>query len=496
MPQIQPESTAKPPDYGLTLAFIEGISLAALPDNRLELSRAGRSLATLTGITPGLLAAFEALRRGNLSEAALSNRVLQQDGPPALIRFYYYLLKFNRLGLLEYSLAFQGAALTRFVPGFKLLLLEPGPDLAPLDRVELSRFAYCRKEDGYLVLESPRSATRFLVLDGRFSSLITALAQPLNPAAASSQVPRLAEEVVHILLKLLLKAEMLTLVGEDGRNQEDRNEVLRQWEFHDLLFHASARLSPQARPGGATLRFLGEIPPPAAIFQPARALETFALYKPEPDQLTAKDRPFTDVLEKRRSVRAYGATPVSRRQLGEFLYRTARVLDVMDTTLWDQAGQAQIQVSKRLYPGGGALYELELYLAVNQGLDLKPGLYHYDPLGHRLNLVREQDKLINGLLKDAEQAAALRVPPQVLIIIAAQFQRVAWKYQSMAYSLILKDAGVLLQTMYLVATAMSLAPCALGNGNSRLFAQAAGTDYYVQSSVGEFLLGSLPPGEE
>jgi SagB-type dehydrogenase family enzyme len=62
----------------------------------------------------------------------------------------------------------------------------------------------------------------------------------------------------------------------------------------------------------------------------------------------------------------------------------------------------------------------------------------------------------------------------------------------MAYALILKHVGVLYQTMYLAATAMSLAPCGIGCGDSDLFARAAGTDYYAETSVGEFLLGSKP----
>jgi hypothetical protein len=43
--------------------------------------------------------------------------------------------------------------------------------------------------------------------------------------------------------------------------------------------------------------------------------------------------------------------------------------------------------------------------------------------------------------------------------------------------------------------AMGLAPCALGGGDSDLFARAAGTDYYAETSVGEFLLGSRPLAE-
>jgi hypothetical protein len=50
--------------------------------------------------------------------------------------------------------------------------------------------------------------------------------------------------------------------------------------------------------------------------------------------------------------------------------------------------------------------------------------------------------------------------------------------------------------MYLAATAMGLAPCAVGAGDSELFAQAAQTDYRVETSVGEFLLGSQRPGAE
>jgi hypothetical protein len=39
---------------------------------------------------------------------------------------------------------------------------------------------------------------------------------------------------------------------------------------------------------------------------------------------------------------------------------------------------------------------------------------------------------------------------------------------------------------------MGLAACALGGGDSDLFADAAGTDYLVESSVGELVLGSRP----
>ena len=53
--------------------------------------------------------------------------------------------------------------------------------------------------------------------------------------------------------------------------------------------------------------------------------------------------------------------------------------------------------------------------------------------------------------------------PQVLITIAARFGRVSWKYSSIAYALILKDAGVLTQMLYLAATELRLGDARLGS---------------------------------
>jgi SagB-type dehydrogenase family enzyme len=103
---------------------------------------------------------------------------------------------------------------------------------------------------------------------------------------------------------------------------------------------------------------------------------------------------------------------------------------------------------------------------------------------------------VEQLLADA--AASADIPAervQVVLLLSARFPRLAWKYSSIAYALILKHVGVVYQTMYLTATAMGLAPCALGDGDADLFARAAGTDYYAETSVGEFLLGTAPlPG--
>jgi SagB-type dehydrogenase family enzyme len=98
---------------------------------------------------------------------------------------------------------------------------------------------------------------------------------------------------------------------------------------------------------------------------------------------------------------------------------------------------------------------------------------------------------VQSLLRDAAESMSItQASVQVLVILAARFARVAWKYESIAYALTLKHVGVVFQTMYLVATAMGLGACAVGCGDADLFARAAGTDYCAETSVGEFILGS------
>jgi SagB-type dehydrogenase family enzyme len=235
---------------------------------------------------------------------------------------------------------------------------------------------------------------------------------------------------------------------------------------------------------------LGRLEPPPALKDAATG-EVFELCRPELDRLRREDPPFAQVQEARRSIREYGNPPISARQLGEFLYRVGRVRECLEREIATPHGTVPMEFALRPYPSAGALYELELNLAIQSCTDLIPGLYHYDALAHRLERISGMTPEVELLLRNASAATGVSVECiQVLAIISARFQRIAWKYASLAYDAILKHVGVLYQTMYLAATAMGLAPCGVGSGDSDLFCRAAATDYYTETSVGEFLLGS------
>src|SRR5262249_2038339 len=157
--------------------------------------------------------------------------------------------------------------------------------------------------------------------------------------------------------------------------------------------------------------------------------------------------------------------------LGEFLYRVARVRETRTLEVTTPGGEKfDMEFASRPYPGGGALYELEFYITVNHCKDLARGLYHYDPLHHRLERLAAPAPEVEGLLADAARSTGIpQQDLQVLITLAARFARMAWKYSAIAYATILKHVGVVYQTMYLVATAMRLAPCGVGGGDADCF---------------------------
>jgi len=442
------------------------------------LRRPGGTLAAPAG--PGLAEALRRLAGGPATEAELAACVRRAAGAAALPALFYHLRVWAAHGWLGYAVADEGRVLAtaRHVSPHLALATDPA---APQAALRLSRFALLRADGGRPWLESPRSPLRVCLEDPAAVAAVAQLASPATPEAVARHAG-VGGEAAAQLLGLLRGAALAVDAGGGEPSPEDTDPALAHWEFHDLLFHARSRMGRQAGGYGGTYRLEGRFPPLPAV-RPRPAGPAVPLPRPDLERLLRDDVPFTRVLEERRSVRDGGARVITLAQVGELLFRAARVRRVIPTP--------RGELSSRPYPGGGACHELELYLAVGACQGVEPGLYHYCPLEHRLTGVAGGDPAaVQGLLRDSAIVAHGSPPAQVLVVVAARFARVAWKYESMAYALVLKDAGVLIQTLYLVATAMGLAPCALGGGDPDLFARAAGTDYYAESSVAELRLGA------
>ena len=105
----------------------------------------------------------------------------------------------------------------------------------------------------------------------------------------------------------------------------------------------------------------------------------------------------------------------------------------------------------------GALYHIELYLAVADLPDLSAGLYHFGPADFALRRLRHGD--YRAVLVEASgQHPALQDAP-VIIIGTDTFWRNAWKYRTRAYRHSFWDAGTILANLLSAATARNLPAC-------------------------------------
>ena len=375
--------------------------------------------------------------------------------------------------------------------GEDLVVIEPqvpdywpqAPQLGNAEALVLSRFAYMRRRGNDMVLESPRAGALFRICDPQIATAIAVLSTPQQIKQLRRQEGFPGVELLALLLdcQILFKVDA---AGESGLRLSEGDQELALWDFHDLLFHARSTEGRHANPLGGVYPYVGVIPPPPAV-RPSWPAKTIDLRKFSAAHSEALS-PIAKALRKRRSTRSFDdQRPITLAELSQFLDGTARVLSRSNATLdLDDGGH-----TVRPYPSAGAAYELELYLAVNLCEGLARGFYHYDAGAHVLAPISVPANELEALLARAEYAMGAPAAPQILITIAARFGRVSWKYSSIAYALILKDVGVLTQTLYLMASDMGLGGCAIGIANIDLFAKMTGVEFHVEGPVGQFAIG-------
>ena len=124
---------------------------------------------------------------------------------------------------------------------------------------------------------------------------------------------------------------------------------------------------------------------------------------------------FAEVLQRRKSVRAFSTQPLSKADLA-FL-------------LWASTGIQRVEhgYEFRTAPSAGALYPIETYISANNVEGLENGIYHYNIRNHLLEEIK------TGNFGDALAHAALdqkmcAVAPAVFIWTAF-FGRSKWKYR-------------------------------------------------------------------
>ena len=308
----------------------------------------------------------------------------------------------------------------------------------------LSRFALIRRQEDNFLVESPCAYSRVIFQKPEIAQLLCSAQRPDK---------EVSQHDLHLL----------EFFCDSGLLVSSQEKEPQEWTHHELLFHSrsrSGRSHPRRRP------YSSDLPP---LVRPPISDDITEL----PCKAPSDSKPLSQLLQVRRSKRDSGEESLTIDSLSEFLSRSLEVLSSSD------------DVSRRPTPSAGALHELEVYLGVNNCPGLEKGLYRYNPFEHHLEKAASE---CGKLLSNAASGQGTETLPGVLVIIAARFARSSWKYGGYSYSLTLKNAGALMQTMSLVATDLGLGSCCSGRGDSDEFARLTGLKYEIEGSVAEFTL--------
>jgi len=190
--------------------------------------------------------------------------------------------------------------------------------------------------------------------------------------------------------------------------------------------------------------------------------------KPENDNLVQN-------IENRKSHRKYSDEPITLEELSFLLWATQGVKSVFER---DNKPYATF----RTVPSAGARHPFETYLLIHNITGLKPGLYRYVALEHKLlfeqEMINAKDRIIEATLGQIFTGKAA-----VVFIWSCLAYRGEWRYNIAAHKAMLLDAGHICQNLYLACEGIGAGTCAIAAYDQKKVDKIIGVDGKNEFSV-------------
>ncbi len=186
---------------------------------------------------------------------------------------------------------------------------------------------------------------------------------------------------------------------------------------------------------------------------------------------------FLNILEQRKSYRKFTERSLSLDELAYLLWYTQGIKKITDSYTF------------RTVPSGGIRHPFETYLMINYVDGIVPGIYHYLPEDHSLELLFEDEDRIEKM-KIAARNQKYVADCAVTFIWSCVPYRTEWRYHMSSYKTILLDAGHVCQNLYLACGAIGCGTVAIGNYDQKYLDEYLGLD-----GDDEFVIYMAPVGK-
>jgi SagB-type dehydrogenase family enzyme len=119
------------------------------------------------------------------------------------------------------------------------------------------------------------------------------------------------------------------------------------------------------------------------------------------------------------------------------------------------------------------------------------GIYHYDPQGHTLTLVNDEQADVVAVLDMAMVASGTDKRPAALLTATTRQERTSWALGGASYATALMHLGALQQTLYLTAKTLGLAAHAVTVDADDRVEAALRLRWPGEAAIGECVIGPL-----
>jgi SagB-type dehydrogenase family enzyme len=192
---------------------------------------------------------------------------------------------------------------------------------------------------------------------------------------------------------------------------------------------------------------------------------------PKPGKLDLGHADLREVIEGRRSVRAYSGEPFTVEELSWLLWACQGVKEVVGRP-----------ATLRTVPSAGARHPFETYVLVNKVEGLAKGLYRFLATEHKLTTVNMEDDIADRVTEGCYKQRFVK-ECAATFIYTADLYRMYWRYGERGYRYMHLDAGHACQNLYLAAEAIGGGACAIGAFYDELLNEALGIDDENQFAV-------------
>lgn len=192
--------------------------------------------------------------------------------------------------------------------------------------------------------------------------------------------------------------------------------------------------------------------------------EAQVLPLPDGKAVDLKKLDFTDLVEKRKSLRKYSEETLTQEELAYLLWGTQGIKTI-----------TKKPVTFRTVPSAGARHPFETHMLVNRVEGLEPGLYRYLAIKHQIARLPAEDTIRQQLTEACLKQQHI-FNSAVTFIWVADVQRTVWRYCQRGYRYMYLDAGHVCQNLYLLAESIDCGVCAIAAFNDDMVNDVLGLD--------------------